>query len=198
MTLRGISKRFGSLVTAKDIDLDIHPCRLHSLIGPNGAGKTTLFNMLTGMLRADTGEIRFDGHDITRLPAHRRTRLGISRSFQILSVFPNLTTFENVRVAVQARSPHQNALFARRARADARSTPAPGRCWTPSVWRIAPRTPAPTCAHGQRRLLEIAISLAIDAKLLLLDEPLAGPCRGRPRGGCTADPRASRKPMPCC
>ncbi len=173
LTLRGVSKRFGSLVTASDIDLDVYPCRLHSLIGPNGAGKTTLFNMLTGMLRADAGEIRFDGHDITRLPAHLRTRLGISRSFQILSVFPNLTTFENVRVAVQAKSPHQNALL-RDAHALAEVN---ARAWSLlDAVGLADRA-AESCAnlaHGERRLLEIAISLATDAKLLLLDEPLAG------------------------
>jgi branched-chain amino acid transport system ATP-binding protein len=173
LTLRGISKRFGSLVTATDIDLDVHPCRLHSLIGPNGAGKTTLFNMLTGMLRADTGTIRFEGIDITRLPAHRRTRLGISRSFQILSVFPNLTTFENVRVAVQAKSPRQNALLR-----DAHAlTTVNARTWSLlDAVGLADRA-AESCAnlaHGERRLLEIAISLATDAKLLLLDEPLAG------------------------
>ncbi len=173
LTLRGISKRFGSLITANDIDLDVFPCRLHSLIGPNGAGKTTLFNMLTGMLRADTGEIRFEGHDITRLPAHRRTRLGISRSFQILSVFPNLTTFENVRVAVQVKSPLQNALLR-----DAYSLESVNaRTWSLlDAVGLADRA-AESCAnlaHGERRLLEIAISLATDAKLLLLDEPLAG------------------------
>ncbi len=173
LTLRGISKRFGSLVTANDIDLDVHPCQLHSLIGPNGAGKTTLFNMLTGMLRADTGEIRFDGHDITRLAAHRRTRLGISRSFQILSVFPNLTTFENVRVAVQAKSPQQNALLR-----DAHGLEAVNaRAWSLlAAVGLADRAAesGANLAHGERRLLEIAISLATDAKLLLLDEPLAG------------------------
>src|SRR6516164_7937547 len=95
LTVRGLHKRFGSLVVAADIYLDVHPYRLHSLIGPNGAGKTTFFNMLTGLLRADAGRIAFDGHDITQLPVHRRIRLGLGRSFQILSVFRNLTTFEN-------------------------------------------------------------------------------------------------------
>ncbi len=173
LTLRGVSKRFGSLVTARDIDLDVYPCRLHSLIGPNGAGKTTLFNMLTGMLRANAGEIRFEGQDITRLPAHRRTRLGISRSFQILSVFPNLTTFENVRVAVQVKSPHRNALLR-----DAHALAAVNaRAWSLlDAVGLADRAaePCASLAHGERRLLEIAISLATDAKLLLLDEPLAG------------------------
>src|SRR5262249_55970215 len=111
LTVRGLHKRFGSLIVAGDVHLDVHPCRLHSLIGPNRAGKTTFFSMLTGLLRADAGEIRFDGRVITDLPVHRRIRLGLSRSFQILSVFRNLTTFENVRVAVQARSDRQNALW---------------------------------------------------------------------------------------
>ena len=111
LTVRGLHKRFGSLVVAADVNLDVHPYRLHSLIGPNGAGKTTFFNMLTGLLRADAGQIMFDGHDITQLPVHRRIRLGLGRSFQILSVFRNLTTFENVRVAVQARSAQQNSLW---------------------------------------------------------------------------------------
>ncbi|MGH7153277.1 MAG: ABC transporter permease subunit, partial [Acetobacteraceae bacterium] len=101
LTVRGLHKRFGSLVTAADLNLDLHPFRLHSFIGPNGAGKTTFFNMLTGLLRADSGEIRFDGHDITTIPTYRRVRLGLGRSFQILSVFRTLTAFENVRVAVQ-------------------------------------------------------------------------------------------------
>jgi branched-chain amino acid transport system ATP-binding protein len=173
LTLRGICKRFGSLVTATDIDLDVYPCRLHSLIGPNGAGKTTLFNMLTGMLRPDGGEIRFEGRSITRMAAHRRTRLGISRSFQILSVFPNLTTFENVRVAVQAKSPRQNALFL-----DAHGlTEVNARTWSLlDAVGLADRAaePCANLAHGERRLLEIAVSLATDARLLLLDEPLAG------------------------
>ncbi|MGH7209859.1 MAG: ABC transporter permease subunit, partial [Acetobacteraceae bacterium] len=97
LTVRGLSKRFGSLVTAQDLNLEVHPFRLHSFIGPNGAGKTTFFNMLTGLLRADAGEIRFAGRDITAMQVDRRARLGLGRSFQILSVFRTLTAFENVR-----------------------------------------------------------------------------------------------------
>ncbi len=103
LTVSGLQKRFGSLVVAGDVNLEVHPFRLHSLIGPNGAGKTTFFNMMTGIHRPDAGRIEFDGHDITHLPIHRRIRLGLSRSFQILSVFRTLTAFENVRVAVQAQ-----------------------------------------------------------------------------------------------
>jgi branched-chain amino acid transport system ATP-binding protein len=173
LTVRGLHKRFGSLVVAADVNLDVHPYRLHSLIGPNGAGKTTFFNMLTGLLRADAGQIAFDGRDISQLPVHRRIRLGLGRSFQILSVFRNLTTFENVRVAVQARSPHQNDLWR-----DAYAIEdINARTWSLLAAVGLEDRAAEACAnlsHGERRLLEIAIALATDAKLLLLDEPLAG------------------------
>jgi branched-chain amino acid transport system ATP-binding protein len=173
LTVRGLHKRFGSLIVAQDVNLEVHPFRLHSLIGPNGAGKTTFFNMLTGLLRANAGEIRFDGHDITRLPVHRRIRLGLSRSFQILSVFRNLTTFENVRVAVQAQHPQRHALWR-----DAYGIEAiNAHTWSLLAAVGLEERAAEPCAslsHGERRLLEIAISLATDAKLLLLDEPLAG------------------------
>jgi ABC-type branched-subunit amino acid transport system ATPase component/ABC-type branched-subunit amino acid transport system permease subunit len=173
LTVRGLHKRFGSLVVAADVNLEVHPYCLHSLIGPNGAGKTTFFNMLTGLLRADAGEIRFAGHDISQLPVHRRIRLGLGRSFQILSVFRNLTTFENIRVAVQARSPEQNSLWR-----DAYDIePINARTWSLLAAVGLEDRAAEPCAnlsHGERRLLEIAISLATDAKLLLLDEPLAG------------------------
>ena len=173
LEVRGLNKRFGSLIVAQNIDLDVHPYMLHSLIGPNGAGKTTFFNMLTGLSRADTGSIRLDGQELTALPVFRRIRLGLSRSFQILSVFPNLTTFENVRVAVQAGSPDRHALWR-----DAHGLETVNaRTWSLlSAVGLEERAaePCANLAHGEKRLLEIAISLATDAKLLLLDEPLAG------------------------
>ena len=168
-----LSKKFGSLVTAREIDLDVHPFVLHSIIGPNGAGKTTFFNMLSGALAPSSGQIIFEGQDITRKPMHVRARLGIARSFQILSIFPNLTVFENVRVAVQAEQRGARGLFS-----DAHA-----------FVRINERTrsildaiglvdqAAESCLnlpHGAKRLLEIGITLAINSKLLLLDEPLAG------------------------
>jgi branched-chain amino acid transport system ATP-binding protein len=173
LEVRGLHKRFGSLIVAGDVHLDVHPFRLHSLIGPNGAGKTTFFNLLTGLLRADAGEIRFDGRVITHLPVHRRIRLGLSRSFQILSVFRNLTTFENVRVAVQARSNLQNSLW----RDAYQLADVNARTWSLLAAVGLEARAAEPCAnlsHGEQRLLEIAIALATDAKLLLLDEPLAG------------------------
>ena len=173
LSVRGLSKRFGSLVTAENIDLDVLPFRLHSLIGPNGAGKTTLFNMLTGLLRPNAGTIRFAGADITRVRVHRRARLGLSRSFQILSIFRNLTTFENVRIAVQARDFRLTALW-RDAYARAETN---ARTWSLLAAVGLEDRAAEPCAnlsHGEQRLLEIAIALGNEAKLLLLDEPLAG------------------------
>jgi branched-chain amino acid transport system ATP-binding protein len=173
LEVRGLNKRFGSLIVAQDIHLDVHPYRLHSLIGPNGAGKTTFFNMLTGVLRADTGTIALDGQNITTLPIFKRIRMGLSRSYQILSVFPNLTAFENVRVAVQAQSPFRHALW----RDAYAMEDVNARVWSLLADVGLEDRAAEQCAnlaHGEKRLLEIAISLATDAKLLLLDEPLAG------------------------
>ncbi len=173
LQVRGLNKQFGSLVVANDINLDVHPYMLHSLIGPNGAGKTTFFNMLTGVLRADSGTIKLGGTDMSSLPVHKRIQLGLSRSFQILSVFPNLTTFENVRVAVQARDPARHALW--HDAYDSESINA--ATWSLLADVGLEERAAELCAnlaHGEKRLLEIAISLATDATLLLLDEPLAG------------------------
>ncbi len=173
LTVRGLSKRFGQLVTAANIDLDVRPFQLHSLIGPNGAGKTTLFNMLTGRLKPNAGVIRFEGRDITRMAVHRRVRLGLGRSFQILSVFRTLTAFENVRIAVQARSRHAGSLW-RDAYALAEVN---ARTWSLLDAVGLENRAAEQCenlSHGEQRLLEIAITLATDARLLLLDEPLAG------------------------
>lgn len=173
LTVRGLHKRFGSLVVAGDVHLDVFPCRLHSLIGPNGAGKTTFFNLLTGLLRSDAGNIAFAGRDITRVSVHRRIRLGLSRSFQILSVFRTLTAFENVRVAVQAQDRRSLTLWRDAYAMDDVNA----RTWTLlQAVGLADRAaePCANLSHGEQRLLEIAISLATDARLLLLDEPLAG------------------------
>ncbi len=102
LSIRHVSKRFCSILTQSYVSFDMSRTGLHSLIGPNGAGKTTLFNLLTGVHRLDGGDILFEGRSIVGLAQHKRARLGIARSFQILSVFPNLTAFENVRIAVQA------------------------------------------------------------------------------------------------
>jgi ABC-type branched-subunit amino acid transport system ATPase component/ABC-type branched-subunit amino acid transport system permease subunit len=170
---RKLSKHFGSLVTAREIDLTVMPFVLHSIIGPNGAGKTTFFNMLSGAMRPSGGEVLFDGRDITGLPLYARARLGIGRSFQILSIFPNLTVFENVSVAVQAETIGLSGLI--------RDAHAHGdinaRAWSIlDAVGLADRAAeeAASLPHGAKRLLEIAVTLSTRSKLLLLDEPLAG------------------------
>lgn len=168
-----LSKQFGNLVTAKDIDFEVRPFSLHSIIGPNGAGKTTLYNMLSGVMTPTGGQIFFEDRDITRLPVHARARLGIGRSFQILSIFPNLSVFENVRIAVQAQ--HRSLWsFFRDAHSDEKINL---RVWSIlDAIGLVERAPEASqdLPHGAKRLLEIGITLAINAKLLLLDEPLAG------------------------
>lgn len=173
LSVRNLSKRFGSIVTQDDISLEMSRTGLHSLIGPNGAGKTTFFNLLTGVQKLDGGSILFEGQSIGHLPPHKRARLGLSRSFQILSVFPNLSAFENVRIAVQAAD-RQWAGFWRDAYANETAN---SKVWSLlNAVGLADRA-AELCSslsHGEKRLLEIAVSLATDAKMLLLDEPLAG------------------------
>ena len=173
LQVRNLSKQFGSIVTQRDISLEMTSTGLHSLIGPNGAGKTTFFNLLTGRHKPDSGAILFEGRPINKLSPHKRARLGIARSFQILSVFPNLTTFENVRIAVQAAEKRWFGLWSD-AHADQRVN---NRVWTLLDAVGLVERAGELCSllsHGEKRLLEIAVSLAIDAKLLLLDEPLAG------------------------
>ncbi|MGE0233194.1 MAG: ATP-binding cassette domain-containing protein, partial [Flavobacteriaceae bacterium] len=175
LSLRNVSKSFGSVVTADNINLDIYPHQLHSLIGPNGAGKTTLFNLISGEMRANGGTISLFGRDITRQPSHRRVRQGLSRSFQIVNAFRELTAFENVRLAVQAAEGRGKRVGFWRDAYDDEAINA-------RTWGVLERVGlaehgAQVCehmAHGERRLLEIAITLATDAKVLLLDEPLAG------------------------
>lgn len=173
LSVKGMSKRFGSIVTQDDVSVDVHPNRLHSIIGPNGAGKTTFFNMLTGLMRPDQGSIILKDRDITALAADKRARLGIARSFQILSVFRNLTAFENVRIAVQA-SLNRNTGFWRDAYDDEEMN---ARTWSILAAVGLVERAGVSCselAHGENRLLEIAITLAGNASVILLDEPLAG------------------------
>lgn len=168
-----LHKHFGAITVASGYNLDVYPGALHSVIGPNGAGKTTFFNMLSGSIAPNSGTIRFIGRDVSRLPMYERARLGLSRSFQIVSVFSNLSVFENVRISVQAASGHSSAFW-RDAHAFSEINV--------STWAILDvigltSKAGDLCSdlsHGERRLLEIGITLATRARLLLLDEPLAG------------------------
>ena len=166
-------KRFGGLIATDTVSIDVHQGEIHALIGPNGAGKTTLVGQLTGHLAPDAGTIHFAGRDVTRLPTHARVRLGLARSFQITSVLREFTALENVALAVQAHAGHSFRFLADVRRDE--TLRAPARQGLEAVGLSARAdTPAAALSHGEQRQLEIAMALAGDPKLLLLDEPTAG------------------------
>ena len=173
LEIEGLSKRFRGIVASDDIQFSVAEGELHAVIGPNGAGKTTLINQLTGEIRPDAGWIRFAGRDITELPAHRRSLLGLARSFQITSLFLDFTTLDNVALAVQAHAGHSFGFW-RDARREA-SLREPALAALKRV-RLAARadTPASKLSHGEHRQLELAMALATNPRMLLLDEPMAG------------------------
>jgi branched-chain amino acid transport system ATP-binding protein len=149
------------------------PGEFHAVIGPNGAGKTTLINQISGLLTPDDGRILFAGRDITRLPVHARAALGLARSFQITSILPGFSALENVALAVQSRFGSSFRLFGRAA--DEEALNAPARAALAEVGLAASAdVPAANLSHGEKRALELAIALAMEPKLLLLDEPMAG------------------------
>ena len=168
-----LAKRFGGIVATDDVILNVAPGELHAIIGPNGAGKTTLIAQLSGQLSPDSGRIRFNGRDITGLPMHKRSARGLARSFQITSLFLDLSVLDNVALAVQAHAGH-SFHFWRDARKE-RDLREPARAALERVGLIdrADR-PAAALSHGEHRLLELAMALAGNPRMLLLDEPMAG------------------------
>jgi len=173
LQIRGLVKRFGGVVATDSLDFDVRRDEVHAVIGPNGAGKTTLVNQLVGEIGPDAGSIVFEGEDITRLPTYQRARLGLSRSYQITSVFPEFTALENVALAAQARDGHSFGAW-RPAITEVRlSEPAAAALGEVGLTGRM-NQPAASLAHGERRQLEIAMALVSKPKLLLLDEPMAG------------------------
>lgn len=166
-------KRFGGLLASDSLDFEVTVGELHAVIGPNGAGKTTLVKQLIGELIPDAGQIMFDGSDITRLPSYRRALLGMSRSYQITSIFPEFTALENVAIAAQAHAGHSYGVWQPAAGEEALNRPAFEFLKEVGLSAKAAR-PASELAHGERRQLEIAMALVSRPKLLLLDEPMAG------------------------
>jgi branched-chain amino acid transport system ATP-binding protein len=178
LSISGLSKRFGGLIALADYDLRLPAGTIHGVIGPNGAGKTTLFNLLSGMVAPTTGTIEFDGRDITHLSADRVARLGITRTFQNIRLFDDLSVLDNVKVGVQAHHPEQlwatvlsrpsfrarEADIERRARELLALVGLGG-----SATRTAGGLP-----YGDQRRLEIARALAVEPRVLMLDEPNAG------------------------
>ncbi|MEW6341230.1 MAG: ABC transporter ATP-binding protein [Pseudomonadota bacterium] len=170
----GIVKRYGKFTALSEVDLRILPGTVHSVIGPNGAGKTTLFHVLTGTLPITAGKIAFDGHDVTHEPDHKRVRRGIARSFQVTSLFANLSVHENLRLAAQG-------VDARRA-LNAWTPPHGALAHTELVDGVLERlalqrfagTAAGALSHGQQRRLEVGMALAARPKAIFLDEPTSG------------------------
>ncbi len=173
LAVERLVKRFGGLTATDHLSLAVAAGELHAIIGPNGAGKTTLIHQLSGEVTPDSGRIVFDGADITSEPAYRRALAGLGRSYQITSVFAEFTALENVLLAVQAHAGHSFRFWRPAARERALVEPARAAL---DLVGLAPRahTPAAAMAHGERRQLEIAMTLATRPKLLLLDEPMAG------------------------
>lgn len=173
LQVRRVSKWFGGLAAIDQVSIEVSIRELHAVIGPNGAGKTTLIDILSGDLSPSAGSILFGGKDVAHLPPERRSRLGIGRSYQKVNIFAAFSALENCRLAAQSRDPHP-LNWLRNARS-----------YEPIITRarraledvgLATRADAPalTLSHGEQRQLEIAMSLATEPKLLLLDEPLAG------------------------
>jgi branched-chain amino acid transport system ATP-binding protein len=173
LAVSDLCKRFGALLATDHVNLDVRTSEIHAVIGPNGAGKTTLIAQLAGELTPDSGRIAFRGRDITHLPPYTRSHLGLARSFQITSLFLEMTLLDNVALAVQAHAGHSYRFWK-----PARQEP---RLVEPAMLALrqvglADRssTLASEVSHGEHRQLEIAMALATNPKLLLLDEPMAG------------------------
>jgi branched-chain amino acid transport system ATP-binding protein len=173
LRIESLAKNLGGLRVTDDVTLDVRPGELHAVIGPNGAGKTTLINQISGLLAPDAGRIVFAGEDVTRLPMNARATRGLARSFQITSILPGFSVKENVALAVQARSGTSFRFFGRAAEEDELNTPAMAALAQVGLAERAD-VPAGELSHGEKRALELAIALAMEPKLLLLDEPMAG------------------------
>ena len=173
LRLEQLRKNFGGLVVTDDVTLEVASHELHAVIGPNGAGKTTLINQISGLIAPDAGRIIFAGHDLTDLPVHARAARGLARSFQITSILPAFSALENVALAIQARSGSSFRFFKRVDTERRLNDPAMNALAEVGLAGRAD-VPAGHLSHGEKRALELAIALAMEPKLLLLDEPMAG------------------------
>jgi branched-chain amino acid transport system ATP-binding protein len=173
LRIENLSKNFGGLRVTDDVTFDVKPGELHAVIGPNGAGKTTLINQISGLLAPDAGRIAFAGEDITSLPVHTRAARGLARSFQITSILPRFSVLENVALAVQARDGSSFRFFGNAVDEPELNSSALAALVQVGLAERA-SVPAAELSHGEKRALELAIALAMEPKLLLLDEPMAG------------------------
>jgi branched-chain amino acid transport system ATP-binding protein len=168
----GLVKRFGGLLATDHVSIDVVTGEIHALIGPNGAGKTTLISLLSGEQQPDAGDIRLDGSDVTRLDVARRARAGLGRSYQITQVLMEFTALDNVLVGVLSRSRETGAWQPLRSVSGHVEA---ARHYLDQVGLVrSADVPVGEMAHGERRQLELAMAMALEPKVLLLDEPLAG------------------------
>ena len=177
LSTSGLTKNFGGLIAVNDVSLDVERGSVKAIIGPNGSGKTTFFNLITGALPPTAGRIIFEGQDITRHSMHQRTREGISRSYQITNIFPYQTTFENIRLAAQGCSGSRVNVFGMLKKASSYSDLHEKAIDIAMIVGLDPArlyVPAALIPHAEQRKLEIAMALASEPSLLLLDEPAAG------------------------
>jgi len=173
LRVESLVRRFGGIVATDNVSLDVAKGELHAIIGPNGAGKTTLISQLTGQLLPHSGRIRLAGRDITRVPAYRRSALGLARSFQITSLLPDFSAADNVALAAQAHDGHSFRFWG-----NARKVSHLRKAAQEALDRVGLRDradmPVSRLSHGEQRELELAVALATKPQLLLLDEPMAG------------------------
>ncbi len=168
-----LCKRFGGVFATDHVNLSVLQGEVHALIGPNGAGKTTLISQLSGVLKPDSGKIVFNGKNMAGKPAHSFARAGLARSFQITSVFTEMTLLQNVALAVQANAGHAFSFWRDATTDNSLLEPAYEYLQTTGIAASANK-PAAKVSHGERRQLEVAMALATEPSLLLLDEPMAG------------------------
>jgi branched-chain amino acid transport system ATP-binding protein len=173
LRVENLVRRFGGIVATDHVSLEVARGELHAIIGPNGAGKTTLISQLTGQLLPHAGAIYLAGQDITRVPAWRRSALGLARSFQITSLLPDCTAIDNVALAAQAHDGHSFRFWG-----DARKERGLRATALAALERVGLGARANSLvsrlSHGEQRELELAVALATKPQLLLLDEPMAG------------------------
>jgi branched-chain amino acid transport system ATP-binding protein len=173
LELKGLSKSFGGLRAVREVTLAVKPGDRKAIIGPNGAGKTTLFNLITGIFPATSGQVLLFGRDVTGWPSHRRTALGMARTFQITSLFPRLTVLDNVLLAIEGVQPSKFVMWRFMSSYRDVYDKAHGLLER-AAFMDRKDTEVRYLSHGEQRQLEIVLGLASDPKILLLDEPAAG------------------------
>jgi len=173
LSARQVTKRFGGLAAVNEVSVDLWQGRIHAVIGPNGAGKSTLTNLLSGDLLPTAGSVTLDGQDVTGWTPEKISRVGLGRSYQKTNIFLPFTVWENVRLAAQSRAPRA-ARWLSRATDFAATNDRASRAIELAGLENRRSAIAGTISHGEQRQLEIAMTLATDPKVLLLDEPLAG------------------------